>query len=104
MVLYACETLSMTLRQECRLRVSENRVLRIFGLKRDEVMGGWGNLHNEELHRLYSSPRIIRMTKLRNRWAGHRGMHIGILVRKPEGKRSLGRPRHKWEYGIKIEK
>jgi hypothetical protein len=55
------------------LRVFENRVLRrMFGPKRDEVTGGWGKLHNEELHNLYSSPSIIRMIKLRRmRWAGH---------------------------------
>jgi hypothetical protein len=65
-VLYVCETWSLTLREEHRLRVFENRVLRrIFGLKRDEVAGGWGILHNEELHNLYSSPGIIRMIKSR---------------------------------------
>jgi hypothetical protein len=53
------------LREEHRLRVFENRVLRIFGLKRDEVTGGWRKLHNEELHNLYSSPSIIRMVKSR---------------------------------------
>jgi hypothetical protein len=59
-VLYGCETWSLTLREEHRLRVFENRVLRrIFGLKRDEVMGEWRKLHNEELHDLYSSPSII---------------------------------------------
>jgi hypothetical protein len=58
-VLYGCETWSLTLREEHRLRVFENRVLRIFGPKRDEVTAGWRKLHNEELHNLYSSPRII---------------------------------------------
>jgi hypothetical protein len=63
-VLYGCQTLSLTLREECRLRVFENRVLRrIFGPKRDEVTGSWRKLHNEELHGLYSSPRIIRVIK-----------------------------------------
>jgi hypothetical protein len=83
-VLYVCETWSLTLREEHRLRVFENRVLRIFGPKRDEVTGGWRKLHNEELHNLYSSPSTIRMIKSRKmRWAGHvarmgtRGMHIG---------------------------
>jgi hypothetical protein len=61
----------VTLREEHRLRVFENRVLRrIFGPKRDEVTGGWRKLHNEELHNLYSSPSIIRMSKSM-RWAGH---------------------------------
>jgi hypothetical protein len=65
-VLYGCETLSLTLREEHRLRVFENRVLRKgYGPKRDEVTGGWRKLHNEELHNLYSSPSIIRMIKSR---------------------------------------
>jgi hypothetical protein len=65
-VLCGCETWSLTLREEHRLRVFENRVLRrIFGPKRDEVMGEWGKLHNTELHDLYSSPSIIRMIKSR---------------------------------------
>jgi hypothetical protein len=65
-VLYGCETWSLTLREEHRLRLFENRVLRgIFGLKRDEVTGGWRKLRNEELHNLYSSPRIIRIIKSR---------------------------------------
>jgi hypothetical protein len=62
MVLYGCETWSLTLREEHRLRVFENRVLRrILGPKRDEVIGDWRKLHNEELHNVYSSPSIIRM-------------------------------------------
>jgi hypothetical protein len=75
LVLYGCETLSLTLREEQRLRVFENRVLRrISGPKRDEVTGGWRKLHNEELHNLYPSPSIIRIIKLRRmRWAGHIG-------------------------------
>jgi uncharacterized membrane protein len=87
LLLYECETWSLTLRVEHRLRVFENRVLRrIFGPKRDKVTGGWRKLHNDELHNLYSSPniRVIRMIKSRRmRWAGHvaqigrRGMHIG---------------------------
>jgi hypothetical protein len=61
-VLYGCETWSLTLREELRLRVFENRVLRkIFESKRDEVIGGWRKLHNEELHNLYCSPSIIIM-------------------------------------------
>jgi hypothetical protein len=71
-VLYGCETLSLALREEHRLRVFENRVLkRIFGPKRDEMTDGWRKLHNEELHGLYSSPSIVRVIKARRmRWAG----------------------------------
>ncbi|KAJ4426061.1 hypothetical protein ANN_27688 [Periplaneta americana] len=73
LVLYGCETWTLTLREEQRLRVFENKVLRkIFGAKRDEVTGEWRKLHNTELHALYSSPDIIRNIKSRRlRWAGH---------------------------------
>jgi hypothetical protein len=73
LVLYGCETWSLTLREKRRLRVFENRVLRrIFGPKRDEVTGEWRKMHNEQRHNLYSSPNIIRMMKSRRmRWAGH---------------------------------
>jgi hypothetical protein len=65
-VLYGCETLSLTLREEHGLGMFENRVLRrIFEPKRDEVTGEWRKLHNEELHDLYSSPSIIRIIKAR---------------------------------------
>jgi hypothetical protein len=105
------ETWSLTLREEHRMRVFENRVLRIiFGPKRDEVTGGWRKLHNVELHGLYSSPSIIRVIKARRtRWAGHvacmgevRGA-CNILVGRPEGKRPLGRPRCRWEDNIKMD-
>ena len=98
-LLYGCETWSLTLREERRLRVFENRVLRIFGPRRDEVTGEWRKLHNEELSNLYCSPNIVRVIKSRRmRWAGHvarmakRGIYR-VLVGKPEGKRPLGRPR-----------
>ena len=72
-VLYGCETWSLTLREERRLRVFENRALwRIFGPKRDEVTGEWRKLHNEELNDLYSSTNVIEVIKSRRmRWAGH---------------------------------
>jgi hypothetical protein len=101
---------SLILREEYRLRVSENRVLRrIIGLKRDEVMGGWRKLHNEELHNLFSSPSIIRMTKSRRmKYVAHvarmgeKRNAYRTLVKKPEGKRSLERPRGRWVENIKM--
>ena len=79
-VLYGCETWSLTLRDERKLRVFENMVLRrIFGPRRDDVTGEWRRLHNEELNNLYSSPNIVRMIKSRKiRWAGH----VALRVRK----------------------
>jgi hypothetical protein len=72
-ILYECKTWSLTLREEHRLRVFENRVLRrIFRTKRDGMTGGLRKIHNEELHDLYSSPSIIRMVRSRRkRWAWH---------------------------------
>jgi hypothetical protein len=84
-VLYGCETWSLTIREEHRLGLFEKRVLwRIFGQKRDKVTVGWRKLHNEEFHNLYFSPNIIGMVKSRRMiWAGHvarmgrKGMRIG---------------------------
>jgi hypothetical protein len=96
------------LREERRLRVFENRVLRrVFGPKRDEVTGESRKLHNKELNNLYSSPSIVRVVKSRRMgWAGHvarmgeeSGVHR-VLVGKPEGKRPLGIPRRRWEDNI----
>ena len=70
-VLYGCETWSLTLREERKLRVFENMVLRIFGPRRDEVTGEWRRLHNEELNDLYCSSNIVLVIKLGMRWAGH---------------------------------
>jgi hypothetical protein len=71
-VSYGCETWSLTLGEEHRLRMCKNRVLRrIFGPKREEVIGGWKQLHNEELHNLRYSPDIISMIRSRIKWTGH---------------------------------
>jgi hypothetical protein len=100
----ASQTRIKKIKEEHRLRVFENRVVRrIFGPKRDEVTEDWRKLHNEELHNLCSSPNIIRMIKSRRmRWAGH-VVRMGetrnayrILVGKPEEGRPLGRPRRRW--------
>jgi hypothetical protein len=91
--------------------VFEKRVLRrVFGPKRSEVTGEWRKLHNEELNVLYSSPNIVWVIKSRSmRFAGHvarmgerRGVYR-VSVGKPEGKSPLGRPRHTWEYNIKLD-
>ena len=81
----------------------------MFGAKRDEITGEWEKLHNTELHALYSSPNIIRTPKSRRlRWAEHVARMkqsrnaYRVLVGKPEGKRPLGTPRHRWEDNIKM--
>jgi hypothetical protein len=89
----------------------ENRVVRrIFGPKRNEVMGEWRKLHNEELHNLYSSPDIIGQIKSRQmKWVGHVACMgeerkvYKVLVGKPEGKRLLRRPRRRWEEGSRMD-
>ena len=110
-VLYGCETWSLTLREERRLRVFENRGLRtLFGPKRVEARGKWRKLHNEELNDLYFLPNIVRVIKSRRmKWVGHvarmmeeRGVYR-ILVGKPEGKRPLGRTGRRWEDNIKMD-
>jgi hypothetical protein len=95
--------------EEQRLRVFEKRVLKICGPKR-EVDGSWRTFQSDKLHGLYSSPKIIRVIKLRRMsWAGHvarmgegRGVYR-ILVGRPKGNRPLGRPRRRWEDNIKME-
>jgi hypothetical protein len=109
-VFYGCETWSLTLREEHRLRVFENRLLRrIFGPKRNEATGDWRKLPNVKLHNLYSSPSIRIIKSRRMRWAGHvarmgeKRNACRILVGKPEGKRPLGRPRRRWVDSIKMD-
>jgi hypothetical protein len=109
-LLYGCETWSLTLGEEHILRVFENRVLRrIFGPKREED-GSWRKLHNDGLHNLYSSLKIVRVIKSRRmRWAGHvarmeeERCAYRILIGRLEGKRPLGRPRRRWEDNIKLD-
>ena len=109
--LYGCETWSLPLREERKLRVFENTVLRkIFGPRRDEVTGEWRRLHNEELNDLYCSLNIVRVIKSRRmRWAGHVACMGGervvyrVLVGKPEGRRLLRRPRCRWVDNIRME-
>ena len=94
-----------------KLRVFEIILLRrTFGPRRDEVTGEWRRLHNDERNDLYSSPNIVRVIKSRRmRWAGHvarmgeeRGVYM-VLVGKPEGRRPLGRPRHRWVDNIRMD-
>jgi len=101
----------MPLREERKLRVFENMVLRrIIGPGRDDVTGEWRRLHNEELNDLYSSTNIVRVIKSRRtRWAGHVA-HMGeergvcrVLLGKPEGKRPLENPRRRWVDNIRMD-
>jgi len=110
-VLHGCETWSLTLQEERKLRVFENTVFRrICGPRRGEITGEWRRLHNEELNDLYSSPNIVRMIKSRRmRGAGHVA-HMGdkrgvyrFLLGKPEGRRPLGRSRHRWVDNIRMD-
>jgi hypothetical protein len=110
-VLYGCGTWSLTLREEHRLRMFHNSLLRrLFGPKRDEVMGDSRKQHNEEIRNLCSSPNIIRMIRSRRmRWTGHvarlgekRNPYM-ILVGKTEGRKPLGRPRYGWVDNNKID-
>jgi hypothetical protein len=109
--MYECEIWSLTLREERRLRVFENRVLRkIFGPKREEVTRKWRKLHKEDLNDLYSSPNIARVIKSRRmRRTGHvarmgeKRSVYRALVGKPEGKSPLGRSRRRWEDNIKMD-
>jgi hypothetical protein len=108
-VLYGWETWLLTLREECRHRVFDNKVLRIFGPNRGKVTREWRRLDNEELNDLYSSLSIVQVIKTRRvRWVGHvacmrerRGIYR-VLVGKPEGKRPLRRPGLRWEENIKM--
>jgi hypothetical protein len=108
-IVYWCETWSLTLREQHRLRVFENRmVMRIFGSKRDEVTGEWRKLHNEELRDLYFLPITIRTMKSRRmRWVGHvtrRGekrKYVEVIVGKARGKGPLERLRRRRMNNIK---
>jgi len=110
-VLNGYETWSLTLREERKLRVFENKVLRrIFGPRSEEVTGEWRRLHDEELNDLYCSPNTVWVIQSRRmRWAGHvvrmveeRGVYR-VLVWKPEGKKPLGRPRRRWVDNIRMD-
>jgi hypothetical protein len=105
-VLYGCKSWSLTLREECRLRVFENRVLRrIFGPKRDEATGECRRLHNEELYALYSSSNILRVIKSRREHStyGEETRCVQGFGVKPKGRRPRGRPRRIWDDNIKTD-
>jgi hypothetical protein len=104
-----CDTWSLTFKEEQRLRIFKNKVLRrVFGSKRNEITGEWRILHYGELYALYSTPNIQVIKSKRLKYTGHtayigesRGAHR-VLVGKPEGGRPLGRPMHRWEDTIKM--
>jgi len=109
--LFGCETWSLILQEERKLRVFKNMVLRrIFGPRRDEVTDEWRKFHKEELNDLYASPNNVRVIKSRKmRWAGHearmgekRGLY-SVLVGMPVGKRALRRPRRRWVNNIGMD-
>jgi hypothetical protein len=110
-VLYGCETWSLILREERRVRVFKNRVLgTIFGPTREGVTVEWRKLHNEKLHDLYSSPNNVRLVKSRRMWWERHVVCMGksrvvcrVLVRKHEGKRPLERPWCRWDINNKID-
>jgi hypothetical protein len=109
-IMYGCEIWSLTLREEHKLKVFENRMLRIFGTKSNGIEGGWRKVHNDEFHDLYSSPSIIRIIKL---WLMSCSGHVArmgekrneykFLVGMPEGKMPLGRPRCRSADNIKMD-
>ena len=109
--MYVCETWSLILLKDRKLRVFEKIALRrIFGTRRDEVMREWRRMRNEEINDLYSSPNIVRVIKWRRmRWTGHvarMGEERGVyrfLVGKPEGRRPLGRHRCRWVDNIRMD-
>jgi hypothetical protein len=110
-VLYGCETWSLTLRDESKPKVFENIVCRrIFVSKKEEVRREWRKLHSEELNDRHTSPNIVRVMKAeKNKMGGPCSMYggaevyTGFLVEKVEGNRPLGRPRHIWKYNIKMD-
>jgi hypothetical protein len=103
-VLYGCEIWSLTLREECRLRVFENRVLRrIFGPKRDEVTGYWRRLHNKEFNALYFLLNIIRVIKSRRQMDRACSTYGERCIQSFSGKEPLERPSRRWEDNIKMD-
>ena len=107
---YGCETWSLTLREEHRLRMLENKLLRkISGARRDKITWQWRTLHKAELHALHSTNIIRNLKSRRLRWTGQYSTYwaiqkcVSVLVGKPEGKRPFGRPRRRWEDNIKMD-